>query len=326
MKTVQWGIIGCGDVTEKKSGPAFNKVRNSRLVAVMRRDEEKVRDYARRHGVSKWYSNARQLIEDDEVNAIYVATPPLYHEEYTLLALNAGKPVYVEKPMATDLAAAKNMLAASQKSGVKLSIAHYRRQQPLFKKVKTLLENDVIGKIRLVNIRLFQGIQPGLVAKTEVNWRVDPKISGGGFFHDLAPHQLDLLIHFFGDPVDFFGMSLNQAGLYPADDIVTGHIRFEKDVIFNGVWFFNASRNNEADVCEIIGSGGSISFGIFKDQQITVTRDGAEEVFAFESLEHVQQPMIEAVVKYFLDESSNPCPPADGVQTMRLIESFTTKK
>ena len=326
MKTVQWGIIGCGDVTEKKSGPAFNKVRNSRLVAVMRRDEEKVRDYARRHGVSKWYTNARHLIEDDEVNAVYVATPPLYHEEYTLLALNAGKPVYVEKPMAIGLAAAENMLAASQKSGVKLSIAHYRRQQPLFKKVKALLESDAIGKIRLVNIRLFQGTQPGLVAQTEINWRVDPHISGGGLFHDLAPHQLDLLLHFFGNPVNFFGISLNQAGLYAADDIVTGHIRFEKDVIFNGVWCFNVSRDNEADICEIIGSRGSIDFSIFKHHQMTLNRDGAEEVFAFEPLEHVQQPMIEAVVKYFLDEYSNPCSPGDGVQTMRLIESFTTKK
>jgi predicted dehydrogenase len=326
MKTVQWGIIGCGDVTEKKSGPAFNKVRNSRLVAVMRRDEEKVRDYAQRHGVSKWYTNARQLIEDDEVNAIYVATPPLYHEEYTLLALNAGKPVYVEKPVAIRLAAAENMLAASQKSGVKLSIAHYRRQQPLFKKVKTLLENEAIGKIRLVNIRLFQGTQPGVVAQTQVNWRVDPKISGGGLFHDLAPHQLDLLIYFFGNPLNFFGISLNQAGLYPADDLVTGHIRFEEDIIFNGVWCFSASLDSEADICEIIGSRGSISFGIFKHQQITLTSDGSQEVFTFESLEHVQQPMIEAVVRYFLDESSNPCSPEDGVRVMRLIESFTTKK
>ena len=326
MKHIQWGIIGCGDVTEKKSGPAFNKVGNSRLAAVMRRDEAKVRDYARRHRVTKWYTDARQLIEDDEINAIYVATPPLYHEEYTLLALHAGKPVYVEKPMAICLAAAENMLAASRESGSKLSIAHYRRQQPLFKKVKSLLESDAIGKIRVVTIKLFQSTQPGLIAQTEANWRVDPQISGGGLFHDLAPHQLDLMLYFFGNPSKFFGMSLNQAGRYPADDVVTGHIHFEKDIIFNGVWCFNVSPNDECDKCEIIGSEGSISFGIFTSQKITVARNGSEEVFAFDSLEHVQEPMIEAVVKYFLDEGTNPCAAEEGVQTMRVIESFTEKQ
>ena len=326
MKKIQWGIIGCGDVTEKKSGPAFNKVSNSRLVAVMRRDEVRVRDYAQRHGVPKWYTDARQLISDDEVNAVYVATPPLYHEEYTLLALKAGKPVYVEKPMAISLAAAENMLAVSKKTGSKLSIAHYRREQPLFKELKSLLEKGAIGNTRVVNMKLLQGTQPSLVAQTEVNWRVHPEISGGGLFHDLAPHQLDLMLYFFGKPNEFHGMSLNQAHLYEADDVVTGYIHFEKNIIFNGVWCFNVSPNDEADICEIFGSGGSISFSIFKPQKITLTRNSAEDVFAFKSLDHVQQPMIEAVVKYFLDEGPNPCSAEEGLQTMRLIESFTQKK
>ncbi|HET9279295.1 MAG TPA: Gfo/Idh/MocA family oxidoreductase, partial [Flavitalea sp.] len=307
MKKIQWGIIGCGDVTEKKSGPAFNKVSNSRLVAVMRRDEGKVRDYAHRHGVPKWYTDARQLIADDEVNAVYVATPPRYHEEYTLLALKAGKPVYVEKPMAISLAAAGNMLAVSKKTGSKLSIAHYRREQPLFKELKSLLEKGAIGNTRVVNMKLLQGTQPSLVAQTEVNWRVHPEISGGGLFHDLAPHQLDLMLYFFGKPNEFHGMSLNQAHLYEADDVVTGYIHFEKNIIFNGVWCFNVSPNDEADICEIFGSEGSMRFSIFKTQKITLTKNSAEDVFAFELLDHVQQPMIEAVVKYFLDEGPNPC-------------------
>ena len=325
MKKIQWGIIGCGDVTEKKSGPAFNKVDSSRLAAVMRRDERKVRDYARRHGVAKWYTDARQLIEDDEVNAIYVATPPLYHEQYTLMALNAGKPVYVEKPMAISVAAAENMMAASRKTGSKLSIAHYRRQQPFFQQLKSLLDNEAIGKTRVVNMKLFQGTQPGLVAQTEVNWRVHPEISGGGLFHDLAPHQLDLMLYFFGTPNEFHGISTNQAGLYQADDVVTGYILFEKSIIFNGVWCFTVSPNNESDMCEILGSQGSIRFSIFKPQTIELTINSGDDVLAFESLEHVQQPMIEAVVKYFLDEGPNPCSAEEGVQTMRLIESFTKR-
>src|SRR4051812_21894478 len=109
MQTINWGIIGCGDVTEVKSGPAFNKVKNSSLVAVMRRNADKAKDYAQRHNVPKWYSDAKLLIDDPDVNAIYVATPPSSHEEYTLAALHAGKSVYVEKPMSLNAASAALM-------------------------------------------------------------------------------------------------------------------------------------------------------------------------------------------------------------------------
>src|SRR5215203_4739288 len=149
-KTINWGIIGCGDVTEVKSGPAFNKVPQSKLVAVMRRNAEKAKDYARRHGVEKWYSDATSLINDPNVNAIYIATPPLNHEEYTIEALKAGKPVYVEKPMAIDAVAAGRMSTIAKQTGIKLCVAHYRRQQPLFLKIKSLLEEKAIGNVRLV--------------------------------------------------------------------------------------------------------------------------------------------------------------------------------
>src|SRR5678815_5720643 len=93
--TVNWGIIGCGDVCEVKSGPAFNKVPNSRLVAVMRRDMSKAQDYAHRHNVPKAYNDASALINDPGINAIYIATPPSSHEEFTIQSLRAGKPIYL---------------------------------------------------------------------------------------------------------------------------------------------------------------------------------------------------------------------------------------
>ncbi len=147
MEKINWGIIGCGDVTEVKSGPAFNKVPGSSLIAVMRRDAEKAADYAKRHNVPKWYAAANDLINDPEINAIYIATPPASHEAYALQAIAAGKPVYVEKPMAVNYAAAQNMAAEATAKNVKLCTAHYRRQQPLFIKIKQLLDEKVIGDV-----------------------------------------------------------------------------------------------------------------------------------------------------------------------------------
>jgi predicted dehydrogenase len=325
MHRIRWGIIGCGNVTELKSGPAFNKVNNSELVAVMRRNSAKAEDYAHRHGVPKWYDDAQKLIDDPEVNAIYIATPPQSHEDYAIRSFKAGKPVYVEKPMSTNGDSAERMLQASTETGMKLCVAHYRREQPRFKKLKALLDANEIGKVRLVNLQLFQPVQSALIVKTDEYWRVDPAVSGGGLFHDLSPHQLDLMQYFFGAAEKASGFSLNQGGFYPADDLTVGSIIFKSGVVFNGNWCFTAAKGGEKDLVEIVGSEGKISFTTFTTHHITLSKNGKEEILAFDELEHVQQPMIDAVVKYFLNEGPNPSTAESAVDTMRIIDAFAQK-
>lgn len=322
MERIKWGIIGCGDVTEVKSGPAFNKVPNSSLVAVMRRDAAKAQDYAARHGVPKWYDDAAQLINDPEVNAIYIATPPLQHEDYTLMAIAAGKPVYVEKPMTLNAAAAVRMNEAALRNNIKLSVAHYRRAQPVFLKVKELLAGNAIGAVRFVSLQMLQPPSSKLIAGTATNWRLDPAISGGGLFHDLAPHQLDLMIYFFGEAQYAAGIAVNQANVSPADDLVTGHILFKNGVVFNGTWCFTVAKEDQKDVCEITGSAGTISFPVF-GSKVTLHKDGLTETFTFDALPHVQQPMIEKVTEYFLGKGPNPCSAAQAILSMQLMDSFT---
>ncbi len=324
MDKINWGIIGCGDVTEVKSGPAFNKVKDSSLVAVMRRDAEKAKDYARRHQVPKWYNDANALINDTDVNAIYIATPPAFHEAYAIAAFNAGKPVYIEKPMALDLASAQRILNAAKEKNIKLSIAHYRREQPLFKKIKQLLSENIIGEVRFAKLQFYRKSLSSsdlLIPKTA--WRVNPALSGGGLFHDLAPHQLDLMCYFFGPVEKACGFAVNQSGLYKADDIVSGTILFQSGVLFNGLWCFSVAAEEAADQCEIVGSEGKISFTVFEHKKITITKNGNTDIIPFEPLQHVQQPLIEKVVAYFLDQGANPCSGEDGVTAMQLMEKFT---
>ena len=326
MKKINWGIIGCGDVTEVKSGPAFNKVKNSSLVAVMRRDAEKAKDYARRHDVPKWYSDANSLINDPEVNAIYIATPPSSHEQYTMAALQAGKSVYVEKPMAINFTSATNMMNAANERNIKLAVAHYRREQPLFKKVKQLLADKTIGDIRFAKLDYYRrSLSKEELGISKTAWRVNAEIAGGGLFHDLAPHQLDLMYYFFGDVEKASGFATNQAGMYNADDIVAGNILFKTGVLFNGVWCFNVAEEEAKDYCEIIGSEGKISFPVFEHKKITVTKNKKTEIISFDTLLHVQQPMIGKVVEYFLDEGPNPCSAEEGAKVMQLIDSFIGK-
>lgn len=325
MEQIKWGIIGCGDVTEVKSGPAFNKVPHSSLVAVMRRDAAKAADYAKRHSVPKWYDHADQLINDPEVNAIYIATPPLQHEAYTIQALSVGKPVYVEKPMTLDAASAIRMKEAAAKYQVKLSVAHYRRAQPMFLKIKELLLNKAIGDVRFVSLQMLQPPASDLIAPSAVNWRVDPAISGGGLFHDLAPHQLDLMIYFFGAVQHAAGIATNQAKAYPADDLVTGHILFENGVVFNGIWCFTVAAADKLDICEITGSHGKISFPVFGNK-MTLYKEGIAEEVVFDPLPHVQQPMIEKVTAYFTGQGENPCSAEQALLSMALMDRFTQKR
>ena len=320
---IRWGIIGCGDVTEVKSGPAFSKVKDSVLVAVMRRDAAKAADYAKRHQVGRWYDDAAQLINDPEVNAIYVATPPSSHEQYTLAALNAGKPVYVEKPMANSYAAASNMARCARDNKMKLVVAHYRRQQPRFKKARQLIHEQAIGQPLLVHLELTKPpLTPAELADPMIAWRVDPSIAGGGLFNDLAPHQLDLLYYFFG-PVEIVkGIATNQGGAYAADDMVAGNILFKTGVVFSGSWCFNAAEENKADRVKIIGSRGSIEFTVFSEHTLTLVQGGKTTVLEFDPLPHVQQPMIAATVEHFLHDAPNPCSGEEGAEIMRIMEAF----
>jgi predicted dehydrogenase len=325
MKQINWGIIGCGDVTEQKSGPAFNKVAGSKLVAVMRRNADKAKDYASRHNVPKWYTDAYQLIADPDVNAIYIATPPLNHAEFCIAALKAGKPVYVEKPMSTDVGSARKMMEVSEQGGVKLSVAHYRREHPYFKKVKDLIDSGVIGEVLMANIQIFQPQSSAIIGQTEDQWRLNPKISGGGYFYDLAPHQLDLMIHFFGPVTKASGISGNISQSYEADDATSGTILFNNQVLFTGTWCFSCSPIHATDYCEIIGTKGRITFSFFDWKPIVVDAESVKETINPEALAHVQLPMIEKVVEYFQDKGPNPCSAMDGVIVMELIDSFAGK-
>lgn len=326
MESVVWGIIGCGDVTEVKSGPAFGKINGSSIGAVMRRDAARAADYAARHNVDKWYSDAAELINDPSINAIYIATPPSSHEKYALAAINAGKPVYVEKPMSISQASCMKMALAAADQNVKLSVAHYRRFLPLYIKIQELIGAETIGKVSFVSLNLWQAAKPAIIANSENNWRIDPSVSGGGIFHDLAPHQLDIIRLLFGPVKSAEGYSANQSEQNNSDDIVTGRILFENGVLFNGLWCFNVAESSAMDNCEIAGSKGSISFPFFGAAEVLVTVGGKTERFDFVNPAHVQQPMIEQVVNYFMDKGPNPCSAGEAIEVAGLMDAFTGKR
>ena len=320
MRTVRWGIIGCGDVTEVKSGPGFQKARGSALVAVMRRTGTLARDYAQRHGVPKWYDDATALINDAEVDAVYVATPPASHKEYALLAAKSGKPVYVEKPMALGHAECLEMIDACRAADVPLFVAYYRRALPRFLKVKELIQDGAIGEVRFVNITLHQPPEPGVLAGAVLPWRVRPELSGGGLFVDLASHMLDFLDDALGPIREVRGLASNQAGLYPAEDIVTSSFVFESGVHGTGTWCFSAF--DKRDLTEIVGTAGRISYATFNSSPIVLATPAGITEFPIENPVHIQQPLIQIIVDQLNGQGTSPSTGQSAARTSWVMDQM----
>jgi len=323
METIRWGIVGVGDVCEVKSGPAFQKASGSELVAVMRRDAAKAEDFARRHGVPSWSNDADTLLKDPHIDAIYIATPPNFHVDYAIQALRAGKHVYLEKPMARNAEEAGRILEAVKNSNKKLVVAHYRRRLPLYLRAKEILSSGDLGQPRYVSLKAIQPENDALIASSEENWRVIPEISGGGIFHDLSPHQLDLMIFFFGEPSSINGTSSRRLADAGCDDCVAGQMSFGEDTVFQGYWDFASQDGTIVDSCEIICDQGSLRFSFFRSPVLEITRSGNVETIEFPSPEHIQQPMIEAVNDYFRGEGDNPCDAAAGFKVMDMIDRLS---
>ncbi len=300
--SVNWGIIGCGNVTELKSGPAFNKVEHSKLVAVMRRNAALAEDYAKRHGVPKWYSDANELINDPEVNAVYIATPPDTHASYAIAAMKACKPVYVEKPMARNYQECQEMIRVSEETGMPLFVAYYRRTLPAFLKVKELIADGIIGKPLTVNVRLHKSVpERDLKPKTQF-WHVNPEIAGAGYFYDLGSHQFDYLDFLFGPITEVHGFAKNIAGYYSAEDTVSASFSFDSGVTGIGSWCFVVAKGNEDDIIEISGTKGKITFSSFQHGDVQLTTPEGTISFNFKNPENIQHHLIQQVVQELCGE------------------------
>jgi predicted dehydrogenase len=237
MKTIRWGMIGCGDVAEVKSGPGFYKADHSSLVAVMRRNGALAADYARRHGVARWTDDAESIIQAADIDAVYIATLTDSHRDYTLRCARAGKPVYVEKPMSMRHAECVEMIEACRDAGVPLWVGYYRRALPRFLKVRDLVESGAIGPVRMVISRQFARA-PQIADGDALPWRIDPAKSGGGFFFEAVCHTFDFLDFVFGPIAEARGVASNQSGAYRAEDTVAAAYRFRSGVQGCGMWCY----------------------------------------------------------------------------------------
>jgi predicted dehydrogenase len=318
-KLIRWGIIGCGDVTEIKSGPPYYKIEGFSLAAVMRRDKEKAKDYATRHQVKKYYTNADDLINDTEIDAVYIATPPDTHKFYGLKVAAVGKPCCIEKPLAPSYADSLEVFNAFNKTNTPLFVAYYRRTQPRFNQIKKWIDKGAIGEIRHINWHLSKTTSEQDLSK-EYNWRTDIKVAPGGYFDDLASHGLDLFTYYLGNIKEAKGISLNQQGLYSAKDAITACWVHKNGVTGSGSWNFGCNLNE--DIVKIYGSKGTIQFSIFDNVPIVLESALKNKSLMIDHPENVQYFHIEAMRDFLLNDAEHPSMGQSGLHTSWVMDKI----
>lgn len=298
MNEIRWGMIGTGAVTEVKSAPGLYKAKNSKLLAVTGLEMEQVKDYAKRHKIENVFLSAEELINSDLIDAVYIATPPKFHKEYALKAINAKKHVYIEKPIATTYEDCLDIKLAAERNDVKVFTAFYRRGMEKFKKIKELIDLKKIGEIRYVDITLNQEIPKEIKNGELLPWRFKKDIAGGGIFLDMGIHTIDILDYILSPIKNIKSIVKNQGGYYEVEDIVTSIIEFENGSIGVGKWCFSTFEWKDEII--LVGSEGKIEFSCFNNEEVKLTTYEGIEEFTFNDLEHVQQPYIQEIVDELL--------------------------
>ncbi len=314
---IRWGIIGCGAVTEVKSGPGFQRARGSRLQAVMRRNAALAADYARRHGVPAWYDDAEKLIHDPDVDAVYIATPPGQHLAHALAVCAAGKPAYVEKPMARHHPEALRMVDAFAAAGVPLFVAYYRRALDRFRKAGELLASRAIGEVTGVAYR-FAGPHHRAVDPAALPWRLSAADAGGGLFLDLGCHTLDVLDFVLGPLGDVSGVAANVASPHAVEDTVA--MAFSTAGGAPGTAQWNFASEERADQIVVQGGAGELRFSTFGTEPLELWCNGRAQTFDLPNPSHIQQPMIQSIVDQLLGPGQSPSTGVSAARTSAVMD------
>jgi predicted dehydrogenase len=308
MKTIRWGILGCGDVAEKKGGPALYQATNSELVAVMRRDKAKAIDFATRHGAKRAYDNVGNLLSDPEIDAVYIATPPHLHCEQTILCAQAGKHVLCEKPMALNSEECEKMITACENAGVFLHIAYYRRFWPKFVALKAAIGAGKIGTI--LGARLLMTTKAA-----HTGWRVDPQTSGGGHIVDVGSHRLDMLTHLLGEIESVHGFSENLLAHHAAENDTALAIKFTSGVLASAAFHFHTTPSQ--DILEIYGSSGTAVCNPFDGNTLKI--NDQEQTFTTPTPTHL--PFVENLLRIYRGEQVPHVTGLEGAKATYLLDA-----
>ena len=285
MKYVRWGLIGIGETAIGEDDLTFNTVAGSKVVAIMHSQKQKAKELAKRYNIESYTDDVLELIENTEVNAIYIATQPETHATYAVMAMNAGKPVLIEQPVAASYDDCIRINNISSKLSVPCFVAYPMRFMPRFRKVKQLILDDAIGKILNIQSTLYTTADS-----------TTPENQYEHKFYKYVPQQLDILQEIFGIIVEANGLTSHSKNKQISNTI-NSCLMFEGNVPAVSTWCFNAADDTQKDVVEVIGERGIIRFSVFTGQNIIIIRGKEQQNINVEKPVSKHEQLIKSVVE-----------------------------
>ena len=288
MDQLSWGLIGCGDIARKRVAPALRDLPECQLVAISRKRSELAETFAREFGARKWYSDWRDLIHDEEVSAVYLATPVHLHRMQTIAAAEAGKHVLCEKPMAMSVAECDEMLAACRANNVRLGVSYYRHFYPVVARIKSLLESGEIGHPVLAQINAFEWFNP---QDSEARaWLLKKDLAGGGPMFDFGCHRIEVLTNLLGRVTSVAALMANVLFDREVEDTATASFQFAGGT--SGVLSVTHAAREPQDSLAIFGSGGSITVPVLNEGRMQIRNDEGERWESHPPATNLHEPLI----------------------------------
>jgi len=315
---VKWGVIGCGDIARRIGIPAIRQASRSELVAVMSRDPGRARDIADQYNAIRCYTRVEDLLNDDEVNAVYIATPPALHCDQTCLCAAAGKHVLCEKPMAVNAGECKAMIAACAEHNVKLAIAYYRRFYPKIRKIKEILDGGRIGKIIFARCQTTLYYNPPN-PMDPLEWRATTALGGGGCLIEVGSHRLDVLAYLLGEAVQMNAFTSSATCDYPVEDSVYLIAGFASGA--QAIANFNWNTKTYSDELEVHGINGKIVASPLDSERFIVHLSENIEEYRLPRNEVTHLPVVENFIRSVNDEEKLLVPGDEGIKASQMIDS-----
>lgn len=316
-RVLTWGIIGCGDVVEHKSGPSILQSGRSRISGAMRRNPDAARPFCEANGIGLCTDDASAVLNICDI--AYIATPPCFHKEYVLQAAAAGKHVLVEKPMGLSAAEDEEMIAACNASGVKLFTAYYRRFHLHAIKMKELIDGGHIGRPLLAQIDFAVGEKCGL----DWSWRLTPAINGGGLYVDVVSHRIDLLFHLLGpmEKASGFALRNKKSG---TEQAVSGSIQLQNGATASVCGDF--ASGGFRDIFTITGTKGRIHTDHLDGHSFTFTAGEKSETFRFEKDPCPHRELIRRIERVLLDGEPERLAGGTGIHTDQVLDVILSRQ
>lgn len=318
--TLNWGIIGMGDIADRVTAPAMNLAENNRLVAVMRRDTKKAKELAEKHGAARHYGSVEGILSDEEINAVYVATPVHLHLRQTMQAAEKGKHVLCEKPMALNAAESRKMVDACERAGVTLMICYYQRFNRRHQKIRELVASGAIGQVTAVRIN-FSGLSP----ENPDAWRQNSELGGGGNLMDCGSHCVDLLRYLLGEVTQVSALVDTLVFSYQVDDTATLLLKMANGAhaVVTSHWSTLIPGEGETSSLAIYGDKGTIlSYPLhdkFSRGELTLATETERTVYRYEKSTHVA--LLEAFASSVEENRPAPITGYDGLRVSEIIEA-----